>query len=762
MPPTAHHHAASAPLQGEALLSFLDQSLEQLFSEHRSARISHTDREHALAELLSQQQFTPQTLSELVQLHSAWMYAGQPAMAVQTLAQHSNTVTHSLQGPALWHAQASIALHRAQSLLSEDATAAQQALADALPPMRQLDAETLAPLYPHWMSLAQSCEAHTLAEQAIDWLTPLLTHDAQSFTDRVQPWLDKTRLAQARADDAAVLSHAHAAITQMAQLQHDDAHPDFDTWAQLGDMLLPVCPASVTQWASTSQAHLQRTEATAPSPAVRQHRAIYTARLQALACAQLGQLDQAIAWGRLGRYELSGYEGDDFVATWMEWLYAQDLLDELAPIALESVFHSRPASLQVGWKVAQECIERDTPHRATWARILAWCCMDRECRERVPAPPHPAQHYLEIVQAESPDDGIVMLMKGLELARSRKQWDKALPLLEQACAQHPQLCNSEVVLMLWAARFHIHGEAALQMPIPAAPSGHWSYGLGVALDDDDDMKPYMGGKKNLPAHALRQALVQHYYEQGLAHFEQFWQTGQGGFKDADIHIYSMLCNNLAIKLRHNEDYARAADLHQRGLASSPFAEHLHGLLWCSIMPDDYVGIARTAESLWHFAREHGYGRHNPYLYFNWVAEALFHLDRSAEISIWLERLELWWQEEADEDDAEERHQYLECLLIMLDFFATGHAALVAPRLPALVQEVRPLRLIVLQRRLGRVLMDCGQHAEALPLLQTAVELASSCDDSFEVGIAPKDLQRCEEALAEATLASPRKPWWKLW
>lgn len=760
MPATTQRH--TTPLQGDALLQFIDRSLQQLFNEDHTARISQADREQALTELLSQQAFAPQTLHELEQVYSAWMYARQPVMAAQSLDQHSAAVLHPLQGREQLQAQASITLDRAQALAATQSHAAHPVLADALACMRQLDTDTLPPLYQRWMALAQSCEAYDLIEQALDTLTPLLVQDDQSFTDQVQPWLDKVQLEQARGDAAAALAQAHAAIDRMAQLHHNDEHPDFSTWAQLGESLHTLCPASMAYWASASQAHLQRTESPTPHLAAQRHRAIFTARLQALACEQMGQREQAIALGRQARFELSGYEGDDFVATWMGWLDAAQQLDELAPIALESAFHSRPASLQVAWEVASRRIDSDAAHRETWALILAWCHIDRECRQIVPTPPLPANQYLAMVGNTSPLRTVVDLMQGLQLARTRKQWAEALPLLERGCAGQSALCNTEVVLMLWAARLHVHGEQALNLPWVPAPSGAWSYSVAVSLDNDEDLTPYLGGKKHLPAHALRLPLVQRYYEAGLQHFEQFWNTGHGTFKDADIHTYSMLCNNLAIRLRHNEDYAQAVELHQRGMASSPFAEHLHGLLWCYIMPDDYEGIARTAEQLWHFAQEHGYGRHEPAKYFNWVAEALYHLERSPEISIWLERLELWWQEDADQDDADERHQYLECLLIMLDFFATTHPELVAPRLPALVQEVRPLRLIVLQRRLGRVLMDCGQHSEALPLLQTAVELAASTDSSFEAENAHKDLLRCQQTLADSQNTATRKPWWKLW
>lgn len=777
MPPQTTTPAGPIPLQGDALLTLLHNAVNQLFVEHHDARISHADRENAMAELLGQHQFAPQTLEELDCLHSAWMYAGQASMAVQALDTHREQVLQRLQGTEQLQAHSALALNAAQSLVTYDVPAARDALAQALTSMYQLDGEALAQPYERWVSLVPSCEAYDLADAAIDTLAPRLAFEnAQDFAAMAQPWLDKTRMAQARGDDPAALAYATAAIDRFAQLHDGDVHPDFDEWAQLGEQLHTMAPACITHWAAASQAHLQRTEATAPSPAVQKHRAIYSARLQALACAQLGQRDQAIAWGRQGRYELSGFEGDHFVSLWMEWLNAAQLLDELAPIALESAFHSRPASLQVAWKIARARLDSDAPRRATWALILAWCSMDRECREAlgqsqsfdqgtptpVPPPALPAEHYLEMVLQLQPQDPLVDLMRGMQLAYTRKQWPQALPLLERGCSAHPWLCNSEVVLMLWAARLHVHGAAALDMPMVAAPSGTWCYAVGVSLKNDHHMKPYMGGKKNLPPQEQRLPLAQRYYEAGLQHFEQFWATGEGGFKDADIHTYSMLCNNLAIRLRKQEDYARAIQLHERGLASSPFAEHLSGLLWCHIMPDEYAGIARTAEQLWHFAREHGYGRHAPCDYFNWAAEALYHLDRDAEISIWLERLDVWWQEEGDDEDREAQADYLECLLIMLEFFAYMHAELVTPRLPHLMQQVQTFPNLVLQRRMGTLLMVCQQHAQALPFLQQAVQLAATdSNNSYDVERVHQDLQNCQDALA-APAPDSGKPWWKLW
>jgi hypothetical protein len=121
----------------------------------------------------------------------------------------------------------------------------------------------------------------------------------------------------------------------------------------------------------------------------------------------------------------------------------------------------------------------------------------------------------------------------------------------------------------------------------------------------------MGEGRQVPPDEVCEPLVQRYYEEGLARFEAFWASGQGMYKDAHLHVYSMLCNNLAIKYRMQQRYDEAAALHHKGLSSSPFAEHHDGLLWCAIGKDDRAGIVTAAEQLWHFSQDYGYSRHAP-------------------------------------------------------------------------------------------------------------------------------------------------------
>ena len=270
----------------------------------------------------------------------------------------------------------------------------------------------------------------------------------------------------------------------------------------------------------------------------------------------------------------------------------------------------------------------------------------------------------------------------------------------------------------------------------------------------------------MPADELGEPLVLHYYEEGLRRFEHFWATGQGRFKDADLHVYSMLCNNLGIKYRFLERYDEATELHRKGLSSSPFAEHQDGLLWCAIGKDDDAQIVAEAERLWHFVLHHGYGRHEPASYFSIVAMSLYKLDRDTEISIWLERLDQWFGELSAEEQRDDRRNYLAALMSMLDFFSATQPELVLPRLRAHQQEVRELKECYALRRLGCALEAYPELLEeSVAMHKEAASRLCKHDNEDERRMAHDGLARAERKLAErdaSATTSGRKPWWKFW
>lgn len=98
------------------------------------------------------------------------------------------------------------------------------------------------------------------------------------------------------------------------------------------------------------------------------------------------------------------------------------------------------------------------------------------------------------------------------------------------------------------------------------------YNAGVALAEFMDAVP--AAEAALTPHLLKA------YRLGVARFESYFASGEGGYDDADPHIYSMLCHNLATRLEGAANRAERIALHEKGIAVSEFIEHWIDLLEC--------------------------------------------------------------------------------------------------------------------------------------------------------------------------------------
>jgi hypothetical protein len=764
----------TADLQGDALHAFLDQAHELLHDEddEQPSAISREDRVAAAVELMEQQSFAPATAYELERLHDFWLLLESPGTANALLQQHRARVLQPEANPPA-DAALRLALSDIQSRTGLDRAAATELLLPAAQAISRLP-EDIDPdgYWNGWQWMARELQAWDLAARGLDMhraqqrANPDLTED-DAYLDAMV-CLKKAELAQ-NGDDAAHVSAMVQAAVNTLRDAAPDQDVDFERWMALAARALPLAPQSLPSLLMACEQRLTRTEVPAPSQAVKMHRKVRIVRLQAQACALAGQLEAALQLGNQGRFGLVHDEGDSFSAVQLDWLVQAGRFDEAAALALESVLHARPVSSVSACKLAQQRYESDPERAVTWALVLACARLDDDMSYLLAEeemPPQPADYYLDLVRAVRPSHPVLALLEGMRLAQER-QMDKALPLLEQSVGQHPEFADSAKLPALWAARFAaLPLEEALARPIPEAHGGHWCYGAGVALDDADDLAILMGHKKKVPADELREPLVLHYYEEGLRRFEHFWATGQGRFKDADLHVYSMLCNNLGIKYRFLERYDEATELHRKGLSSSPFAEHQDGLLWCAIGKDDDAQIVAEAERLWHFVLHHGYGRHEPASYFSIVAMSLYKLDRDTEISIWLERLDQWFGELSAEEQRDDRRNYLAALMSMLDFFSATQPELVLPRLRAHQQEVRELKECYALRRLGCALEAYPELLEeSVAMHKEAASRLCKHDNEDERRMAHDGLARAERKLAErdaSATTSGRKPWWKFW
>lgn len=767
----------TAALQGEAIYALLDQAHELLndYNDDKPGSISRQDRIAAAVELMGQQNFAPATVQELERVHDFWLYLDQPEAANTLLQQHRAAVLSGADELLPAEAMLRLNLSDIQSRMGFDQPSARALLGSAALAIARLPEAVDSDNYWHgWHWMASELQAWDAAATGLELQrgqerrNPDLAEDA-AYLDAIV-CVRKAEMAH----KGGHVSEAASLVQNAINLLRDaapDQQVDFDRWMTLADHVLPLAPQSLPALLMACEQQLGILENPPPSQAVKAHRQVKILRLQAQACAQAGQLEAALQLAPLGHFGLTDDPGDPFTASWLGWLEQTGRLKQAADLALQSVLHARPVSAVAAFELAKKQFSNDPANAITWALVLAIGQTDEDMRQLLAQeemPLHPADFYLNMVRAAQPAHPVLALLDGLRLARKR-QMEQALPLLETGVGQHPEMADSDKLPTLWAARFAaLPLEEALARPFPDAHGAHWCYAAGVVLDDADDLAPLMGGKKKVPAQEVREPLVVRYYEQGLARFEHFWASGQGRFKDADLHVYSMLCNNLAIKYRFMDRYDEAAALHHKGLGSSPFAEHHNGLLWCAVGKDDDAQTVVEAERLWHFAQEHGYSRHEPTRYFSTVALSLYKLDRDDEISIWMERLDQWFHDLDEEEQRDVRRNYLASLMSMLDFFSSTRPELVLPRLRTHQQEIIALQDCYPLRRLACALEAYPELLEeSVALHKQANSYLDQDDDEDERRMSQSGIERAERKLAErdaqaGAAASGRKPWWKFW
>jgi hypothetical protein len=297
------------------------------------------------------------------------------------------------------------------------------------------------------------------------------------------------------------------------------------------------------------------------------------------------------------------------------------------------------------------------------------------------------------------------------------------------------------------------------MPFVDVACAGWCYNIGVLLEFEtrDELPPGSAWpKQDVDALAAR------YYEHGATLYERFFATGQGMYRDGDVHAYSMLCNNLAIQYRINtSDYHAALALHRKGIEASPFAEHYEGVMYCLLLLKDEVGFLDAADQLWHYAARYGYSRHSPAGYIIDVAKCLHRQDRGQEIPLWLERLEQWWDALDEEERSAHAGRYWDTLSVTLYCMGytqeTAALARLDAVLPALCAAGEPLATRMAANNLSRA----GQHERALALYRQALAQLDQVEqpDPWHVEQRTHTLSGmadCEQAMRAS------RPWWRFW
>ncbi len=759
----------STVLRSEALDAFLDH-VDTLFNTEDETQ-EWPARQAAAAQQLASRALEPEDLDQLRRVYRLWSMAGQPAQALAAVQQHQARLLQELTADAQRDAAVTMAMLQADAAEDVPGLPREQyrdVIAQAMAAVDQAGA--LGDPDRAWRHLAR----HAHQAQALDLQEQIYRKQHQyksQQADRAQlrAWDDAmlaTRLGRieaAKGNSTAARDLGHYALQK---LQRAEAGQDIDTddWLLLGEDIIALAPDALAQ-------HSELTLASLPSnasPAAWRDTRAQLARLAAASLHQQGALDAAISKGQEGRFALVRDSDDSTSARLIDWLVQAARLPEAAHVCFESTLHSRPGSREAACR--QALAHLGEPGGAPyWALTLMAAAQDEDLAEFLPADMDAEQafaHYSALVQQQSLNHPMWRLLQGNHLFE-QQDYAQALPLLE-TLAERPQYANGELAYRLFVCRARVAGLAsALQSPYIRCDGGSWCYAMGVQLDDDEALMQAIGGEgEELPADWPYDELlrwIKHYYETGQARFEHWFATGQGSYKDGNLHDYSMLCNNLAIKYRYNdENYDGALALHAKGIATSPFAEHYNGIVSTHIDSDNYAQLIPAAEQLWHYSQDNGYSRHSPCDYFPKVAYALYKQDRNVENSIWLERLDEWWSQLDEDEQRSERYDYLRSLLNQLDYYSATHGAEVLPRLQALLPELAQRQNAYLLRRAGDAMQTSGTDQQAMQIYQQALACARADDPAEREKLQTTIDQLNAQLITAAPAAGGGKPWWKFW
>lgn len=773
--PTPHH---SAPLAGPLLDAYLDEA-EALFEatdeeegavddaegEGEAPSTAHARRMQALGEMLGRQTLLPGSLDVLHRVHGLWMQAGQPARALEIIDAHAAAMVEELPPAERHDAQVDAGFARTQSLraLPEQAARLHEALDGmarllAQPPLDQQSDRA----WEHLSGQAERSQDYGVWRRCVQARYALQAAHPQRTAYRA--WdeaVRATRLAQvaaAEGDSAQARQLVRQAMDQLRQAAPGQ-DVDHEDWLRLGEQFIVLDPASID---TIVQQIAARMPPDMPRPLQRDVW-VRRARLHARALQRQGQIEAALVKAKQGRFGLTRDDDDGFSSFVLDCLMEAVRLDDAAELALECISSERPASAQHACTLALQQMEKltaegTTPH-VGWHLALASAAMtaDTAWVARPQPPDVYAQHHLAQARRMVPTHPALAAMEGMRLC-AQGEHAHALPLLESA-AREPSQAAPDVLQALWLSRAKVHGIAkALQQPFPASPAAGWCYNLGVWLDFNFQEACGASDDAAWPEREI-DTLKARYYEAAIVHFEAFFATGEGWFRDGDVHVYSMLCNNLAIYYRWRlQEYDKAIALHHKGLATSPFAEHHNGLMSCYEAAERKPEFIAAADKLWHYALDYGYGRHDPTDYFKGVCHALYNLDRDNEIDIWLQRLDEWWAGLDRDEQQENEEDYLDTLLVMLRDLAWSQPADALARLERALPRALASPLPGMRRVAGNVLEYAGQHERALALYRESLKMVrpEEPDDQEQAQLARSNMARCQKALRR------QKPWWKFW
>ncbi len=752
------NQAAPLALGGEALDLFLRET-EALIEQEQEAQVPTHLLQATLASHLGSRSYRVDNLDQLNGLFHLWLYANEVDAALHLIDTQEPHVLAAMNADEREDNRVRLAFWRVRALRERPED-----------PRLPLAAENAARLLGSLSNEQQAEDSWThLADLMRDVGQYELSRKYQEARYRLN--ISRPGRQRFRAWDDAVyalnLGHSHLAEQNAALARQAaqnacsallnaaaDQDIDHEDWLRLGQSLVELDPESYPVIAGQVRKLMPATYAQARCRDVE----VRLARLEASSLYRRGQLAAALEKSAEGRFGLTNDDDDSFSATVLDWLIEAGRLEAAAELAFECAFMEREGSMEAACRHAQHWLDAAPQPTPYWALTLAhasqveelrWVAGDEDpqvfyarhlARARQCAPQHPAADLIEATYW---------------LEHEEAAWHKAAPLLERA-AQAPEWLHTDAIYQTYLCRMHVHGpQAGLELPMIVAKVAGWNYDIGVKLSYNlEDEFPEQDWSQT-----RQMELIIAHYEAGLQRFEAFFASGRGCYRDGDIHGYSMLCNNLAIKYRDQlKDYDKAIALHRKGIATSPFAEHYYGIVWCLEHAGRHEEFVEAAEQLWHFAAEYGFSRHDPAGYIREVALALNRLGRGGELPIWLQRLEEWWSEQDEEVQSGEKDAYFNALITLLINISRQQPADALARLQSSLPALRAEKRVDYMELAGRIHERAGQYEQAIALYEEALVLPFDADDEPYRDNAREYMEDCRKALG----GGDKKPWWKLW
>jgi cellulose synthase operon protein C len=747
----------SPALKGSALEDFLTEAQEIFNEQTEDENQTQEQAQAALAARLSQQPCQADTMVGVLQLFRAWRQAGQYEEALRVIAQDGATVL--AQSPPDVHAYDALALsfwHLEALNHTNDASVCQpvweqtQTQLAAMAPEQQSDDD-----WQHLAHRATQMGHHEGTRQCQRARYALQLANPTRNTYRA--WDHATlalRLGLSHADQGNHTEAQNAGQQAVDALTQAGADQDvnFNDWLYIGDGLSSMAPEQIGTV-------IQNTRRLVPddfSMPNRRSIEVKLARLQARALAQQGQLEQALVWARQGYFALiDDPEEDAFGVLLFDWLVQANHLSEAAELAFYCAVYTRPSSGQHACTLAQH--HANTPGSDPfWNLALASAATDKMPWVAGEQEPEAfAKQHLILAEQKAPQHWALALMRGSMLAETETNLPQALAFHEQAY-QSPDCHLSGWTL--WLLRMKVHGPTkALTLPMARVTSAQKCYELSNHIEDMHEQLP----EGTEWPEAAAADMNRRYLEAGLQKFEAFFATGVGNYDDANVHTYSMLCNNLGINRYVDEAYDKAISLHEKGIASSPFAEHYASLMNCQRAKGDPTAFIDAADRLWRYANENGYSRHTPQHYIANVCDELEKLNRDKEIPIWLQRLNDWWTVLDDEEKNKVQNVYFHNLTFILEKLARTQAQDALAHIEQVIPQIRNLKNAGALDIAALTFERAKQFPRALELYQEALTFFESTQTNqvSDRTQTEKAIKRCEEQLG---IRKQSKPKWKFW